>query len=351
MGCPIGCKHYIKIKEGVHAGSTVAVGCANALVQTFGNYMAVRDWNDIIHLGRTCNRLGLDWYTVANMFALVAELQDKGLIGREKTDGLDFRWGSAETAARMIEKMARRDGLGDAFAHGIRGLVKHLGEEFAPYAAEVKGLGVMLDARSRLSCDAFSHFINPRGGHINVVSFTMFGGEPERLRTSTQRYGKRSGLPEDAIERVTQGPLGYNVARLTKWVEDYNYMMDFLGMCNFAMFQRFDLSMWADLYTALTGLEMTPAGLLRGSERGLNMRKAFNIREGATRSDDRAPARFLREPVKVGDEQRGPLTPEQVERLIDEYYEERGWDAEGMIKPEKLAQLGLDKVLMELKSA
>lgn len=341
MGCPVGCKHYVRLKDGPYSGDTATIGCVNSLIQSFGNYCAIRSWSDIVHLGRHCNRMGLDWYSFAGMYAFVAELQEKGLIGTDATDGLAFPWGCTRTAERMMEKMVSREGLGDAFARGLRGVVSYLGEEFAPHAAEVKGLGVMLDPRSILSCDAFSQLINPRGGHESIVSFTMLGGEPEKLRTRTRKYGERFGFPEDVTDRVTQGSRGYNVARLTKWMEDASYMMDFLGVCSFAMFQLFDMNTWADLYTALTGFETGPSELLRGAERGLNLRKAFNTREGASRSDDRTPPKFLTQALKSRDEVLEPLTEEQVNRLIDEYYDERGWKSDGTIEPDKLRELDL----------
>ncbi|MBI5013945.1 MAG: hypothetical protein HZB55_00440 [Deltaproteobacteria bacterium] len=339
MGCPVGCKHYIRPKTGAHAGEGVTVGCMNSVVQSLGNYCGIRNWDDVVSLARTCNRMGIDWYDFADMYAFVAELQEKGLVGVDRTDGLDFRTGSGDTAARMLEKMIRREGLGEAFAQGLRGVVGRLG--FASSAVEVKGMGVMLDPRAVLSCDAFSQIVNPRGGHGSMVSFTMLGGDPEKMRARTRKFAEKNGFPPDATERVTQGPIGYNVARLTKWVEDFSYAMDGLGVCTFAMYQRIDTRVWVDLYRALTGLELTAADLLRAGERGLNAKRAFNLREGATRADDRAPPKFVDEALAVAGGVRPPLGKEAAEFLVDEYYDERGWSPEGPIRSEKRAELAV----------
>jgi aldehyde:ferredoxin oxidoreductase len=159
------------------------------------------------------------------------------------------------------------------------------------------------------------------------------------MRGITRKYAEKTGFPPDAVERVTQGPLGYNVARLTKWVEDFSYAMDGLGICTFPMYQRIDTRLWANLYTALTGLDLSPAELLRGGERGLNAKRAFNLREGATRDDDRAPPRFAEEAVAVAGGFRPPLGQETIDFLVDEYYEERGWILEGPIKREKREEM------------
>ncbi len=341
MGCLVGCKHYISPKSGPHAGESVTIGCVNSVFQSLAQYCGVRGWDEILRLARICNRMSIDWYSFANSYAMVAELQEKGLIGTEKTDGVRFEWGSADTIALMMDKMIRREGFGEALARGIRGVVERLGEEFAPYANEVKGMGVMLDPRAVLSCDAFSQVVNPKGGHGSMVSFTMLGGPPEKMQGRTRKYGERAGFPADAIERFCDDPLGYNVARLTKWVEDFSYAMDSLGLCSFAMYQRFDMGTWAGLYSALTGQEVSAADLLKGGERTMNAKRAFNLREGATRADDRPPAKFVDQALAVAGAERAPLGRETMERLVSEYYEERGWTPEGTIEAAKRQELGL----------
>ncbi|TET44947.1 MAG: aldehyde ferredoxin oxidoreductase, partial [Dehalococcoidia bacterium] len=76
-------------------------------------------------------------------------------------------------------------------------------------------------------------------------------------------------------------------------------------------------------------------------ERAWNIRRAFNLREGATRKDDTFPERTMREPVKFGDKEYSPFTQEHLTELIDDYYQERGWNSDGTISQEKLDELGL----------
>ncbi|GAB4274532.1 MAG: hypothetical protein Kow0092_29930 [Deferrisomatales bacterium] len=118
--------------------------------------------------------------------------------------------------------------------------------------------------------------------------------------------------------------------------------LDSLGVCTFAMYQRFDAGLWTDLYRALTGMELTPRELLRGGERAVAVRRLFNLREGASRRDDRPPARFVREALPAAGGERPPLDPARVDQLLDDYYDERGWAPDGSIRPETLRALGLD---------
>lgn len=132
------------------------------------------------------------------------------------------------------------------------------------------------------------------------------------------------------------------MARLTKWAEDYGFVLECLGLCQMDWFQRFDISVWAELYSAATGIDIDAAGLLKSAARRRDMRKAFNIRDGATRKDDRMPKRFLTESIMVGEAVRPPLDSAYIDGLMTEYYQERGWDPqEGTLSPERMAELGL----------
>ena len=95
------------------------------------------------------------------------------------------------------------------------------------------------------------------------------------------------------------------------------------------------------LHWEVSMAEMPADGLLRGGERTLNAKRAFNLREGATRADDRPPAKFVDQALTVAGEQRTPLGKETFDALVDEYYEERGWTQEGFIGDQKRAELNL----------
>ena len=84
-------------------------------------------------------------------------------------------------------------------------------------------------------------------------------------------------------------------------------------------------------------------------ERITNLERAFNIREGLTRKDDTLPRRFLEEPIKEGPS-KGQVV--DLDLMLDEYYEARGWDLEsGFPTRDKLEELGLKAVADELEGA
>jgi aldehyde:ferredoxin oxidoreductase len=92
-------------------------------------------------------------------------------------------------------------------------------------------------------------------------------------------------------------------------------------------------------FNSVTGLNITEDEVLRIGERITNIERLFNIREGLTRKDDSLPDRMTNEPMPDG-----PAKGEVVrlDRMLDEYYELRGWDSDGFPTAEKLSDLGIE---------
>jgi aldehyde:ferredoxin oxidoreductase len=119
----------------------------------------------------------------------------------------------------------------------------------------------------------------------------------------------------------------------------------------------YDPQATAQLYTSATGIDITPEELYRAGERAWNTLKAANVKQGFTRKDDRFPDRFF-EPLKAGDKEiklmnynrTKELTQDDIEKMFDDYYDERGWDMEkGTPTKQKLEDLDLKDVATDLE--
>jgi aldehyde:ferredoxin oxidoreductase len=178
--------------------------------------------------------------------------------------------------------------------------------------------------RGRLSTENFGEFTNPRGGHLERSPSLTF--VPRKPRVFPP-FSAGIGVPRERIDKVCDGPEGFNVSRLTKWVEDYNTVLASMGLCHRTpVTQHFDLQIITDLYQAATGMEISP-GELRHMP----------------------PWRVLNESIKIGDKEYPPLTEDRAKKLLEEYYEERGWNIEdGRLTKEKLQELGLGDVASDL---
>ena len=85
-------------------------------------------------------------------------------------------------------------------------------------------------------------------------------------------------------------------------------------------------------------------------ERINNLARAFNVREGFTREDDTLPERLMTEPLKAGASKGQFISKEDLKKMLDEYYTERGWDDRtGTPTRRKLTELGLGYAADALK--
>ncbi len=337
LACPVGCKHHLRLQEGKLSETSFSVSCMNSVIQSFGCFCLAEGWEAVSKCAETAARLGLDFMSSGSLISFSMELYQRGLLNKEQTDGLELKWGDTEVINALLHKMAFREGIGDVLAEGLFNAPARLGPEVEKYAMQVKGLGILYDPRSKIdSTEIFSQLSNVRG-YVSNVSIAMVPRTPEQIR----RYCKKVGLSKETIDRIVNDK-EYNVARLNKWTEDITSLLEFLGICQFPLFQRIPLSTWAELYTATTGIETTYKDLIKQAENVWDLKRAYNLREGASRKDDSFPDRFFSESVPVGNNKFPPLNRDNISQLLSDYYEERGWDRKsGEPSKEKLKSLGI----------
>jgi len=111
-----------------------------------------------------------------------------------------------------------------------------------------------------------------------------------------------------------------------------------LVLCDFAPFSVED---FVELLNLATGFDLTEAEYLAAGERIWNLTRMFNVREGIRRRDDTLPTRLMEEPLPEGGAKGQVVTREALDRMLDEYYRLRGWNAEGIPGEGKLRELGL----------
>jgi aldehyde:ferredoxin oxidoreductase len=179
--------------------------------------------------------------------------------------------------------------------------------------------------------------------------------DPKRYRT----WLEDRGVPVEVLKRIFPRPGYFNIARLCPYAEDWVAFMNSVGMgcLRGRVDDFFRGSDWPEAYSAVTGFETSLADLREAMRRNYNLYKAINVRLGYSRKDDVFPERWF-EPLKTTD--RGtmvlcdyfgtPLSKEDCEKLLDDYYDERGWDMETGIPTEKtLIKTGLEDVAKDLR--
>jgi aldehyde:ferredoxin oxidoreductase len=168
-------------------------------------------------------------------------------------------------------------------------------------------------------------------------------------------------LPEKVLRSIYSSPVPYD-GPLTSdyrdydgkpwqvmWQEHLYEAVDCLGICKYhTIFLGPNMPAyeeWAKLIYLNTGLEFTPEEIFRVGERGYNMERLFNIREGLTRNDDKLVDRYHDEPTPLGlPVVRGrSIDRDKFKTMVDEYYQHHGWDKNGVPTKKKLKELALDQ--------
>jgi aldehyde:ferredoxin oxidoreductase len=145
------------------------------------------------------------------------------------------------------------------------------------------------------------------------------------------------GIPMKTDPLTTEGK-----APLVKLFQDLTALVDSSDICLFTTF-AIGLPEISGMLRGTVGIDMTDEELLKAGERIWNLEKLFNLEAGLTRQDDMLPPRLLTEPVTSGPS-KGKVT--ELEVMLDEYYEIRGWNKDGVPTDEKLEELSLENRLV-----
>ena len=341
--CPVSCNAWMNITEGKHAGlSFLASAPGTKIVVDLISGPFMKKYDEIFYIHDTMNKLGMDYFSTMALCSFAINIYKDGIISKEDTGGLELK-GDTATIEALARKIAFREDIGDILAEGLTKATAKIGNGAEKYDISIRGIDASITRGGMLGAtETFGHVTNPRGGMMERSTSISFAKRP---RESYVKYCQAIGVPEEAVDRVCDGPEGHNTPRLTRYAEDILTMVAMQGLCRRAPVTAvWDLGLHADFYTAATGLEITDKELLKSAERVWNLQKCFNIREGATREDDRFPKRAM--PMKLG----GKLLDENnMDEWLNEYYDERGWDKEtGRPTKEKLADLGLEGVGQDL---
>jgi aldehyde:ferredoxin oxidoreductase len=98
----------------------------------------------------------------------------------------------------------------------------------------------------------------------------------------------------------------------------------------------------------VTGIQVDYSEFIRAGERVMNLDRAFLVREGFRRADDRPPLRMATEDVPEFGYPK--LDGSIFDRMLDDYYQANGWSLNTSIpRRNKLDELGLGDVAQELE--
>ena len=319
FSCPIRCGKIYDIPDrdagrGPEFENLGMLG-ANCLVDDAPAIVDANDW---------CNRYGLDTISTGGTIAFAIEAFERGLLSESDTDGVPLGW-DAQTMQHLVHKIGRGEGVGQLLGQGVKRVAEQLGDEAKAFAVHTKGLEYPAhDPRGHVSM-ALNYATAVRGAcHLEALSFFLDRG----IQLPDLGYVD----PPDAHDSADKAPIV---------VDMQNYMSVFnpLGMCKFLFMGGVGpkkIARWLNLWS---GFDIDMDGVIEVGERIFTLKRLYNWRLGVDGKDDVLPPRLETE-AKLEGTAKGVLP--DLELMLKEYYELRGWSVDGIPMPSKLKRLGLE---------
>jgi len=336
FNCSFSCCHYGWVRNGPYAGvrgSQPEYESASA----FGTKCGINDLAAVMKANELVTLYGLDVISTGQCVASAMEWFEEGVIDKKDTDGLELNFGNADAMVAMVEKIAKREGLGDLLAEGSWRAAQKIGKGAEKYVMTIKKQELSAEDMRGSKSMATTFMTNERGGHhMEPYALSLDAGEYNAPFLGIDE-------PKDALEDGNKG-----------WVYEfkkYAHLANLLGICAFHLIDlQVSPKTMAELFSSAAGIEKTDNDLMAAADRLIVLERAFNAREGFRRVDDEAvPDRFTKEPYP---EEYAHGQVVDVKPNLDSYYEAAGLDLKTGIPTEaKFKQLDMDEVAAKLKEA
>ena len=321
--CPLACGAHYEVNDGPWpVGKTdrpeyetwAAFGstCLNS------NAEAIIKCNDI------CNRAGLDTIATGMTVAWAIECYENEVLNREETGGIELTWGNSEAMVDITQALADGKGLGATLALGSKAAADKLGKGHE-YLVTVRGIELpMHDPKLAPGMARTYQFDATPARHVKGGAGLVQMMDPNPAKYNTEGSGFLDLMVTANIEMI-------NIA----------------GMCLFGMYSGAE-GVQLQLLEAVTGGSYKSQDQMKTAMRVMNMKQAFNLREGLKPADFVMPARGVGKPAQEA----GPLAGITIdnERLGDNFFAAMGWDRETGKPSRRMLELmgGMDDVIEDL---
>ena len=301
--CPVACGKMSSVKDGKYAG-TIVEGPEYETLFAFGGLCELADIKAIAKANEVCDLLGLDTISSGNVIGFAMRAYELGKI----QSPFPIKFGDDEVTMKLLNLIAMREDIGNTLADGVRIASKSLGIE--DLAVHVKGLE--------------PPGYDPRGYNGMALSYAVGVRGADHLRSTVYAYEMRN---------VSDRFMVNGKAAFVKALEDKLAVIDSLVICCFVR----DAYEWEDLarlYTYATGLDMSVIQIKEAGAKAIDVARRFSVREGISRKDDALPRLFHDTPFTDGSSKAHVVVKADFERMLDEYYQARGWNSDGIPPPE-----------------
>ena len=354
INCVLACRVDYEIKEGDFEGLTSFSG-SYFMPARIGQRLGIRDNKQSVKLLDICNRAGTCCLSTSGIVNWVTQLYEDGQLTKEMTEGLELKR-DFETYLKLFEDIMKREGFGNLLADGWYPISEKIGADpdaFIPGTGIRRGADCIQDIRfTALDPQRFTYFTNPRPHHGGTqTAITLPKMSLDLLKEDVHNMG----VSEEVFERIfteTEYYGDFNCGIYAKHCEDVMAVHNSVGTCivySIPPFLVLNVKKIASIYSVATGIEVSPEELKRRGERCFNLYKMLNVNEGFSRKDDGCSNIWL-SPRETPDGikpimdyyRKNVISKDDIDKLLKDYYNERGWDVElGIPTEEKLEELGI----------
>jgi len=333
-GCAVRCK---KVVAGERENMVVDSDYGGPEYETLGalgSTCGVSDQVAVSYANQLCNAYSLDTIATGVTIAFAMECFERGLITAEDTGGIELRFNDPDAMVAMVEKIARREDIGDLLAEGMVPAAEKIGGDSIHFAMQVKNQPLPMHEPRLKRGLAIGYSVSPTGAdHCHSLHDTGLVVADENGFVPNPRL-RGMGI----MEPMPLESLGPDKVRATIYNSMASIMLNCLTMCSMPGWSLEELS---DMVRAATGWDVTDYELLRVGERAMNLARTFNMREGLTVDDDQLPERSYG-PTVGGALEDGGIDREELREAMHTYYGMMGWEREtGVPTREKLEELGV----------
>ncbi len=342
--CPMKCGATITV-PGL---PTYMMKCFSKLTYTMA---AISNLEFGLGIAQSATEYGIDGFSAPQVMAFAVELYEQGILTDDDMPG--FPAGNEERFYWLLERIVKREGIGDILANGTYWAAKAIGKGAEEYAHNnIKKHEQLPLKLSMLNPIYFLMYCT--GEKINITQIEgQFPQAPFPDRVQREEFVKDwIQVPHEKFKQyfLDWEPRGeksmpfYPTVRMcceiVDWQERMHYIDDALGMCaglsSFPLKPPYHIHNYPKFISAGAGFEMDEEKLTLAIKRYRTLVRAINISRGMRRKDEKPPEDHWKKRF-----------PELEKELLDTYYKFKGWNHDGIPVKESLCELGLDYVAEE----
>ena len=325
--CAMRCEHEVVVPEGPYKGTMTRMEYET--LWAMGPYCGIDRLDAIIKGMELVNYYGMDAISAGVIVGFAMDCYENGILSKKDLDGIEANFGNSEALLQLLEKMGKREGIGDILADGVRSAGEKIGKGAEKLAQHIKGLEVTGYDLRCLKTAALGFAVSFRGADHNRHGAYAFDvkGKVDRLKAEKGR------------------------GKMVRDMENLYALIDSFIVCKFSRGTYYKgLSDMAKLFTLVTGIEITSKELDKSGARIITLARLINIREGLGRKDDTLPWKVMNVPIPdEGPVEGAVVKQKELDLLLDDYYVSRGWTLKGVPTKTTLKELGMEGLLKIVK--